>query len=370
MNNFPAVDQIPLPAPVWLLKALHDLTFSLHLASVGLLLGGLSLGLIFALLGRFRESAVMTQAGGMLIHRLPTVMAFVINLGIPPLLFAQVLYGRALYTSSVLIGTYWIAVILLLMGSYYGLYAAAGLAARQKPWFGPGFAALLLILTIAFIYSNNMTLMIRPQAWSAMYLHNPTGFQLNSSDPTLMPRWLFFLTGSFPAAGAALLLMALQSGVSDELARFLTRAGGLVLAIAIVLQALLAQMTMGAQPQGIVNSVMGDSLYHNFVFGWLATAALLAVLGVLAGLGKRANALIAIVASVVAFLNVVSTTMVRDGVRDVTLRAAGFDVWDRHVTANWSVIGLFLVLLVAAVVVIAWLVGVAGKAKRVEENYV
>ena len=67
----------------------------------------------------------------MLIHRLPTVMAFVINLGIPPLLFAQVLYGRALYTSSVLIGTYWISVILLLMASYYGLYMSAGLAAKQ-----------------------------------------------------------------------------------------------------------------------------------------------------------------------------------------------------------------------------------------------
>jgi hypothetical protein len=34
------------------------------------------------------------------------------------------------------------------------------------------------------------------------------------------------------------------------------------------------------------------------------------------------------------------------------------------------VIGLFLVLLVTAVVVIAWLVSVAGKAKRVEESYV
>ena len=36
--------------------------------------------------------------------RLTVVMTFVINLGVPPLLFAQVLYGRALYTSSVLIG--------------------------------------------------------------------------------------------------------------------------------------------------------------------------------------------------------------------------------------------------------------------------
>src|ERR1035437_6163735 len=98
MNNFPAVDQIPLPAPVWLLKALHDLAFSLHLASVGLLVGGLTLALVFAVLGRMRQSSVMTQASGMLIHRLPTVMALVINLGVPPLLFAQVLYRSEEHT--------------------------------------------------------------------------------------------------------------------------------------------------------------------------------------------------------------------------------------------------------------------------------
>ena len=43
-----------------------------------------------------------------LARRLTVVMTFVINLAVPPLLFAQVLYGRALYTSSVLIGLYWI----------------------------------------------------------------------------------------------------------------------------------------------------------------------------------------------------------------------------------------------------------------------
>ena len=109
MTQFPLVDPIPLPAPVWLFKILHDLTFALHLASVDLLLGGVMLGIAFSLLGR-------AQAAGMIMHRLPTLMAFVINLGVPPLLFAQVLYGRALYTSSVLIGAWWISVIFLFNG--------------------------------------------------------------------------------------------------------------------------------------------------------------------------------------------------------------------------------------------------------------
>jgi len=181
-----------------------------------------------------------------------------------------------------------------------------------------------------------------------------------------MPRWLFFMAGSFPAAGAALMLLSLKAGLSDELTRFMTRAGGLVVAVSIVLQALLAQMTMAAQPQNVVSTVMNDPLYRTFAFGWLTTALLLALLGVAAAAGKRGNALIAIAASTVAFLNVASTVMVRDGIRDVTLRSVGFDVWDRQVAPNWSVIDMFLVLLVTAVVIIAWLVGVMGKANRLD----
>lgn len=80
MPQFPAVDPIPVPAPIWLLKVLHDLTFALHLTSVALLMGGLFIGLMFALLGRMRSSPEMLQASGMIAHRLPTLMAFVINL--------------------------------------------------------------------------------------------------------------------------------------------------------------------------------------------------------------------------------------------------------------------------------------------------
>jgi hypothetical protein len=181
-----------------------------------------------------------------------------------------------------------------------------------------------------------------------------------------MPRWLFFMAGAFPAAGAALMLMALRPGLRDELTRIMTRAGGLVVAISIVLQAGLAQLTLAAQPQNVVNTVMNDSLYRAFAFGWLTTALLLALVGVAAAIGKRANALIAIAASTVAFLNVASTVMVRDGIRDVTLRSVGFDVWDRQVTPNWSVIDIFLVLLVTAAVIVAWLIGVMGKANRIQ----
>jgi hypothetical protein len=365
MTQFPNVDPIPLPAPIWLFKVLHNLTLALHLASVDLLLGGLVLALAFALMGQ-------KQPAGMIIHRLPTLMAFVINLGVPPLLFAQVLYGRALYTSSVLIGAYWFAVIFLLMGSYYGLYVAARRADQQRSWTMPGLAALLLVLTIAFIYSNNMTLMLRPQVWPSMYHANPTGFQLNSGDPTLIARWFFFIAGAFPVAGAALALLALRPGLGEDTRRFLARGGGIVMAAGMLTQGTFADLAYDAQPQKVMAAVMHDPLYGGSAYGWVASAVLLFVvglLGLMAASHKAFSKTIAIGAALVAFLNVGAVVMVRDGIRDFTLREAGFDVWDRQVVTNWSVVGIFLVLFVAALGAMGYLTSVVAKARRVEERY-
>jgi len=370
MPQFPVVDPIPPPAPIWLLKTLHNLTLALHLTSVELLLGGLLLGLAFAAWGRLRGSAEPVQAAGMMVHRLPTLMAFVINLGVPPLLFAQVLYGRALYTSSVLIGAYWISVILLLMASYYGLYAAAKRANEQQSWALPGLAALVLVLTIAFIYSNNMTLMLRPAEWVSMYRGSPSGVQLNQSDPTLFPRWFFFLTGAFPATGAVLCLLALRSDVHAATSRFLTRSGGVAMAAGILLQSYLAYTAIGAQPNGVVSGVMANAVYQASVYGWVATAGLILVAGLIAAAFRKANWAVAIACALAVFLNVASTVMVRDGIRDVTLRAAGFDVWNREVVSNWSVIAIFVVLFVAALAVLGYLGVVVAKARRIEEKYV
>lgn len=367
MPQFPNVDPIPVPAPIWLLKLLHDLTFALHLTAVGMLIGGLVFSLVFAIFGRMRGSFEMTQAGGMIAHRLPTLMAFVINLGIPPLLFAQVLYGRALYTSSILMGAYWISVIFLLMGAYYGIYVAARRADAHRAWAAPAFASLLLVLTIAFIYTNNMSLMLRPQAWIELYHASPSGVQFNTADPTLFPRWFFMIAGAFSVTGATLILLSLRSGIADSVAGFLRRWGAFSIVIGVIDQAAFARLTLAAQPQGIVDALMKEPLFSPFVYAWVATAALLLVIGAISFSAR--SAILAVAGALVAFLNVASTVMVRDGLRDLTLRAAGFDVWNRSVVVNWSVLGLFLLLFVAALGVIGYLITVIAKARRVEEKY-
>ncbi len=117
---FPVPDPIPLPAPVWLFKILNVVTLGLHFVALEILIGGL---LIVAVLNYFgmRQGAALAlnQSASLMARRLPIVMTYVINLGVPPLLFTQVLYGQALYTSSVLIGVWLISVIAILMLAYW-----------------------------------------------------------------------------------------------------------------------------------------------------------------------------------------------------------------------------------------------------------
>ena len=166
MQSFPAVDPIPLPAPIWLLKLLHVVTLALHFVAVEMLLGGLLLAVLLSLFRSSPQSLVTARA---LARRLTVVMTFVINLGVPPLLFAQVLYGRALYTSSVLIGIYWISIIAILTLTYWLLYQfTARLEAGKSAWW-VGLSAWVLAGSVARLLSTNMTLMLRPEVWRSMY---------------------------------------------------------------------------------------------------------------------------------------------------------------------------------------------------------
>src|SRR5581483_1948899 len=205
MISFPAIDPIPLPAPVWLMKALLVLTFALHFAAVQMLLGGLIVVPGLMLLGRGPSAKVAALA---IARRMPVLMTYVINLGVPPLLFAQVLYGRALYTSSVVMGLYWILVVPLLMLCYWLLYRfSTRLEQGQTAWWSSA-GALLLALAIAKIYASNMTLMLRPEVWQSMYASGLSGTSLPSGDASLIWRWLFAIAGGPIFAGLWMLWLA------------------------------------------------------------------------------------------------------------------------------------------------------------------
>jgi hypothetical protein len=368
MQSFPAVDPIPLPAPIWLFKLLHIVTLALHFVAVEMLLGGL---LIAVLLSLFRNSPHSSVAARALARRLTVVMTYVINLGVPPLLFAQVLYGRALYTSSVLIGVYWISIIAVLTLTYWLLYQfTARLEAGKSAWW-VGLSAWLLAGYIARMLSTNMTLMLRPEVWRDMYSASAMGAYLPSGDPTLTPRWLMMMAGGLFIGGLWLVYLAGRSTFTADEKQFVAGLGGkIAIAFGIVYMAA-GVWAARVQPDAVKAGMATHPLYHfaNFAgYGWLALVAVGVIAAALAGFGRVAANWLSWTGAVIALLIELTLVIYRDAVRDLSLLAKGFDVWTRAVVTNWSVVSLFLLLFVAGLGVVGWLISVVARAQKPMEG--
>jgi hypothetical protein len=368
MSPFPAVDPIPLPAPIWLFKLLHIVTLSLHFLAVQMLLGGL---LIAVLLSLFRNSAHSQVAAKALARRLTVVMTYVINLGVPPLLFAQVLYGRALYTSSILIGLYWISIIVLLTLTYWLLYRfSARLEAGRSAWW-IGLTAWALAGFIARLLSTNMTLMLRPEAWRQMYSASAAGAYLPSGDPTTTPRWLLMLAGGLFIGGVWMLYLAGRSTFTTGEKRFLAGIGGKVAALSGIVYLAAGLWASSVQPLAVKTGLTTHVLYRFAGFagyGWLVLVAIGILAAGTAGMFRHAAGWLGWTGALLALLIEITFTVYRDGVRDLTLLSKGFDVWNRVVVTNWSVVGLFLALFVAGLGVVGWLVSVVARAQNPMEG--
>lgn len=366
MDSFPMIDPIPLPAPIWLFKILHLSTLTLHFTMMQIFLGGL---LLASLLNAFGKSnGARKGAGAALARRLPNILTFVINFGVPPLLFTQVLYGPFLYTSSELIGVYWFAVIFLLMGAYWLLYKFSDGAITQKTVWWMGTLAFLFALTISKIYSTNMTLMLRPEVWQGMYAASPEGALLPPHDPTLIPRWLFMVTGAFWVSGLWMVWIAGRKTTERALGSYLAGLGGRVAALAICVQAGLFYLLLKAQPDVVKNGILASPLLNGVATSWCVIAVAVLIFSSWISVKKTCSYRAGAIAALLAVSSLASWTILRDGIRDVTLLSKGFDVWQQPVATNWGVVAVFAATLILGLAALGWLLFVMRQAKPVIEG--
>ncbi|MDR3475451.1 MAG: hypothetical protein P4M09_27700, partial [Devosia sp.] len=234
-----------------------------------------------------------------------------------------------------------------------------------------GLTAWLLAGFIARLLSTNMTLMLRPEVWHDMYASSAAGVYLPTGDPTTEPRWLLMMAGGLFIGGLWMVYLAARSTFTAEEKAFLAGVGGKV-AAACGLIYLAAGLWANAVQPGVVKAGLATHpLYHFATFagvGWLALVAVAVVLGIFAGFGKVAAGWLAWAGAIVALLIEIAFTVYRDAVRDLTLLSKGYDVWDRVVVTNWSVVGLFLVLFVVGLGIVGWLISVVARAQKVMEG--
>ena len=190
----PSPDTIPAH---WLLfELLEHFTFTLHILLVNIVLGG---SLIAMWTRLFTREHMLNCAAGSIKDKIPSTLAMAITLGIAPLLFIQVIYGHFFYTSSIMMAVWWILIIPLLIIGYYCSYAQRRVESNTLN----GVLTVvmsLVFLYIAFMLTNNNTLMLLPGEWTKFF-SNKSGTLLNLSDPTLIPRYLHFVTASIAVGG-------------------------------------------------------------------------------------------------------------------------------------------------------------------------
>jgi hypothetical protein len=196
-----------LPAPWWLFYILLVATFTLHLIVANVMLGGGIMVLMGEWLKRRETKNITVSVRKEIAPTLPMTIALTVNLGVPPLLFLQVLYGNFIYVSTMLMAVYWLSTFVLIILAYYGAYLYNLKYDRlggARMWVMG--ISVLLMLAVGFIFTNSLLVMTDPKVWPT-YFDRPAGTLIHFGEPNLIPRYLHFVVSSVAMGGLAVGLL-------------------------------------------------------------------------------------------------------------------------------------------------------------------
>ena len=353
----PLADPLPQPAPPALVWALLQLSFLLHVVAMNLVLGGSLLALHWGFSRRGEDAPLRARLLVAWDKALPVAVAATVTLGVAPLLFVQLLYGRVFFTSSILMGWYWLALVPLVIVGYYGAYARAfrgdGLG-RAGRWVSLAVAAAFA--AAAFVQATNATRSLRPETFAAAYAADPRGLSLNLGDPSFWPRYLHLLLGAVAVAALGLAVLgASRRRAEPEFARWAVRRGTTLFAVATAANVFAGMAFLIALPKPLLlRLVGGDAWSMTLLAGGILLAVALAGAALLA-LGARNP--VAGTAGLAALLLATLALMLllRDDLRRLALRQAGVEA-PTWVAPQWGPFSLFVACLLAAAGTIAWMV--------------
>ncbi|MFB3855169.1 MAG: hypothetical protein ACE148_15285 [Vicinamibacterales bacterium] len=380
--GIPQADPLPLPAPPWLLAALLVVTFLLHVLPMNFALGGSIMGAVARLRARDGLHPHHAALASWIGKALPIVMAAAVTAGVAALLFLQALFGRLFFTSSVLIAWPWFSVVVLLLAAYGGAYALGSPSPRSRERLCVALAVPAALLVVGFIYSNNMSLMLRPAVFVAMYRSSGSGFHLNLADPVLLPRFLHATTGAIAVTGLSVALYGLWSksrvrGVFREteghdgasaagthgFSRWAIAWGSRWFVAATAVNVVFGTWWLIALPTEILLGTMGEALglTLSLAGGILFAIAAFGLVMMAVKADSPGGPLIGAAGSLVAAILMMILT--RDQIRKALLEAAGY-VPIAWTATQWGPLLIFLGLLVGATVAVVWMVRVLVKARH------
>ena len=372
------MDPAGAPAHPVLFLVLGVVTFALHMVAVNIMLGTLGL----SLWGALTKNPYMQRLSAALATTAKVAVAFVIVLGVAPLLFVQVIYDPFWYTSNV-ISAWWVLIFLgLLIVGYLMLYrvyyvnhryAADGSLLPHRGdvkgilWLAVAFVTMIACGLIIHSVSNQA---LFPQEWMNWYAPegnvDPSGRSLHY---ILLPRVLFFLLLSLPVTGAWLFGMRrslLSSGETDDgYIEFIEGIAHKISLIGAVLVTLAGVWWMAALPETMV-------WFRHSV--WVVVALLpLGYFLAMSFIQKKRR--LCIFCNYMAFAMTVVMVMVLAALREVLrfetlLEANGWNALDYKLSMDWpSTLIFFVTFLVVGGLNIAYLGILAWQSGQTKEQY-
>lgn len=361
----PDFQPLPFPAPLWLLKTLLVLGFYLHVLPMNMMLGSAVLAAVFLAIGANNRAGYNFRIGKGLASALPLFTSFAVTQGIVPLLFLQLLYGPAYYTSSILMAVPWIALLVLLLTAYYCSYVityrlfergARNLSASLLMCF-----VALCLAAIAFLFSNNMTLMLSPEKWVSLYKASSNGLNLNLGEPQLIPRYLHFVLSAIAVGGLTIGAFGLHFIKNEpDYASWLIKKGSHIFAGITVLQFPIGFWFLLSLPSQMTKNFMGQDLIGTVSFVLSMVFSIIALIGTAMSAVKGESGPFKIGGSA-ALLTILTMVLTRHMLREYYL-AGVVHMQDVPVNTQWDLLSVFIVCAIGLIAYLTWLGRLTARA--------
>jgi hypothetical protein len=380
-----------MPAPIWFVQFFKALGFTLHMVPMNLWFAGL----LLALWLHWRGGPHGRCFAGRLIKQMPVIVALGVNFGIVPLLFIQLAYYKVFYPATILMAWYWLAIVVLLIPAYYGIYIyawglAGGPGARDEgrgtrdedgergasapcclpAWrIAAGWISMCLFLTIGFLFTNGLSLMEHVSRWPELWAgHNEAGAALgtalNIGDPTLWPRWLLMFGLALGTTAVWIVFDAewLAWRVTDEsYRRWAWKFASMLYTVALLWTAAVGSWyVFDRWPAEVYKTMFKMPLLPLT----LATGAAMGLpwATMLAAARwcpakHRSAALLALLQLGVLGVNAVSRQTVQNlNLLNLSNKEKPYlDVWNQPLAVQWSPLWMFLIAFVLGAIVVAWM---------------
>lgn len=334
-----------LSAPPWLITVLHILTLTLHFVAMNFLVGGIIIVLWGKFQNRWEDPTVKTFA-----RLFPVATAATVTLGVAPLLFVQLVYGRQVYSASIVSGWFWMMIIPAVILSYYFFYGAASVKETVTPWRKQLYLTLGLIglFYVSLVYSSVFSMAERPATIASLYGAQQSGLAWNTDIGDYFLRWLHMILGAITVGGFFIGLLSRDNPGAFKVGKGFFLWG----------------MVSAAVAGFAYLFTLGDHLvpFMRTPGIWALTLGILLSAGSLHFFFKKRF----IMSGLMVFVSMLTMVISRHYVRLIKLQPQ-FDPATVRVDMQWSPFLLFVICFVVALAVVGYMLRLFFTAKKTEK---